>query len=81
MTTNNNNEDGLKGLAVASVICGIASWFVLALVLAPMGTIFAVLAMKAKDNSTKTWATIGLIIGVVSLAFLLFSLSVILHIK
>ena len=74
----NNNEDGLKGLAVASVICGIASWFVLAVVLAPMGTVFAVLAMKAKDSSTKTWATIGLTIGIVSVAFLLFSWTIIL---
>ena len=79
--TTNNNEDGLKGLAVASVICGIASWFVLAIVLAPMGTIFAVLAMKAKDNSTKTWATIGLTLGVVSVAFLLFSWTVILNMR
>lgn len=77
----NNNEDGLKGLAVASVICGIASWFVLAIVLAPMGTIFAVLAMKAKDNSTKTWATIGLTLGIVSVAFLLFSWTVILNMR
>ena len=79
--TTNNNEDGLKGLAVASVICGIASWFVLAIVLAPMGTIFAVLAMKAKDNSTKTWATIGLTLGIVSVAFLLFSWTVILNMR
>ena len=79
--TTNNNEDGLKGLAVASVVFGVASWFVLAVVLAPMGTIFAVLAMKAKDNSTKTWATIGLTLGIVSVEFLLFSWTVILNMR
>ena len=63
---------------MASVICGIASWFVLAVVLAPMGTVFAVLAMRAKDNSTKTWATIGLTLGIVSVAFLLLSWTIIL---
>ena len=79
--TTNNNEDGLRGLAVASIICGIASWFVLAIVLAPMGTIFAVLAMKAKDSSTKTLAIVGLVIGIVSLMIMFAAMSILIKMR
>jgi fructose-specific phosphotransferase system IIC component len=79
--TTNNNEDGLRGLAVASIICGVASWFVLAVVLAPMGTIFAVLAMKAKDSSTKTLAIVGLVIGIVSLMIMFAAMSILIKMR
>ena len=77
----NNNEDGLRGLAIASIICGVVSWLVLAVVLAPMSAIFGGLALNTKDNSTRTMATIGLVIGVVSTALYLFSMIMIAHIK
>ena len=77
----NNNEDGLKGLAIASIICGVVSWLVLAIVLAPMSAVFGGLALKAKDNSTRAMATIGLVIGVVSTALYLFSMIMIAHIR
>ena len=72
-----NNNDGLKGLAVASIVCGITSWLVLAIVLAPMGTIFGVLALKSKDNSTRNLAIIGLIVSIVALSLTLFSFAII----
>lgn len=77
----NNNEDGLRGLAIASIICGVVSWLVLAVVLAPMSAIFGGLALKTKDNSTRAMATIGLVIGVVSTALYLFSMIMIAHIR
>lgn len=77
----NNNEDGLKGLAIASIICGVVSWLVLAIVLAPMSAVFGGLALKAKDSSTRAMATIGLVIGVVSTALYLFSMIMIAHIR
>ena len=70
----NNNNDGLKGLAIASIICGVASWFVLAIALAPMSAIFGGIALKSNDNSTRAMATIGLVIGIVSTALFLFSM-------
>lgn len=69
-----NNNDGLKGLAIASIICGVASWFVLAIALAPMSAIFGGIALKSNDNSTRAMATIGLVIGIVSTALFLFSM-------
>lgn len=77
----NNNEDGLRGLAIASIICGAVSWLVLAVVLAPMSAVFGGLALKTKDNSTRAMATIGLVIGVVSTALYLFSMIMIAHIR
>lgn len=76
-----NNEDGLKGLAVASIVCGIVSWFVLAIALAPMSAIFGGLALKSNDNSTRAMATIGLVIGVVSTALYLFTMAIIVRAK
>ena len=70
-------NDGMKGLAVAGVICGIASWFVLGIVLAPLGLVFSIVSMKSKDASTKTLATIGMTISVVAVSFLIFSLALI----
>lgn len=70
-------NDGMKGLAVAGVICGIASWFVLGIVLAPLGLVFSIVSMKSKDASTKTLATIGMAISVVAVSFLIFSLALI----
>lgn len=77
----NNNNDGLKGLAIASIICGVASWFVFAIVLAPMSAIFGGLSLKSDDNSTRSMATIGLVIGVVSTAMFLFSMIILASIK
>lgn len=71
-----NNNDGLKGLAIASIICGVASWFVLAIALAPMSAIFGGIALKTNDNSTRAMATIGLVIGIVSTALFLFSMAI-----
>ena len=75
--TTNNNEDGLKGLAVASIVCGVTSWIVLAIVLAPMGVVFGCLALKSKDNSTRNCAIVGLIISIVALSLLLFNYAII----
>lgn len=71
-----NNNDGLKGLAIASIICGVVSWFVLAIALAPMSAIFGGIALKSNDNSTRAMATIGLVIGIVSTALFLFSMAI-----
>lgn len=72
-----NDEAGLRGLATASIICSVMSWVVLAIVLAPMGIVFAILALKSKDNTTRTCAIVGLVIGVVTLALVLYSLIII----
>ena len=69
-------NDGLKGLAIAGLVCGTASWLILGIVLAPLGLVFSILAMKSKDSSTKTIATVGMTISVVAVSFLIFSIAV-----
>lgn len=69
-------NDGLKGIAIASVVCGIGSWFILGIVLAPLGVVFGVMAMKSQDSSTKTWATVGMAVSIVALSLLLFSFAI-----
>lgn len=66
------DEAGLRGLAIASVICSLASWVAFAIVLAPMGIVFAILALKSKDNTTRTWAIVGLVTGIVVASLMLF---------
>lgn len=72
------DEDGLRGLAIASIICGVSSWIVLAIVLAPLSIIFAILSLKSRDNTTRTLGIVGLVIGIVTLALLLFSYAILL---
>lgn len=79
--TKKTDEDGLKGLGVASIVCGVMSWIVLAIVLAPMGVVFGCLALKSKDNSTRNLAIIGLIVSVVALSLTLFSYAIIAGVK
>ncbi len=76
-----NDEDGLKGLAIAGVICGIIAWFTFAIVIAPMGIVFSILALRSNDNSTKTWATTGLVVNTIELVLMMFSLSLIAHLR
>ncbi len=76
--TKKYDEDGLRGLAIASIICGVSSWIVLAIVLAPLSIVFAILSLKSKDNTTRTLGIVGLVIGIVTLALLLFSYAILL---
>lgn len=69
-------DDGLKGVAIASVVCGIGSWFILGIVLAPLGVVLGVMGMKSQDSSTKTWATVGMVVSIVALSLLLFSFAI-----
>lgn len=71
------NNEGLKGLAIASIVCGTASWLVFAIILAPLGTIFGILAMKSKDETTKTIAIVGLVISIVALSLTLLSIAIV----
>lgn len=73
----NNNDDGLKGLATASIICGALSWVIFAIVLSPLGVVFGCLALKSKDNSTRNLAMVGLIVSIVALSLTLFSYAMI----
>lgn len=75
--TKKNDEEGLRGLAIASIICSVTSWIAFAIVLAPMGIVFSILSLRSRDNTTRTCAIVGLVIGVVTLALLLFSFAVI----
>ena len=74
-------DDGLRGIGIASVVCGIASWLILGIILSPISIVFGAMAMKSKDNTTKTWGTAGLVIGIVSLSLLLFSFIILASIK
>lgn len=74
-------NDGLKGLSIAGLVCGTASWFIFGIILAPLGLIFSIVAMKSKDSTTKTIATIGMAISVVALSFLIFSIALISSLK
>lgn len=76
--TKKYDEDGLRGLAIASIICGVSSWIVLAIVLAPLSIVFAILSLKSKDNTTRTLGIVGLVIGIVTLALLLFGYAILL---
>lgn len=79
--TKKNDEDGLRGLAIASIICGVGSWIVFAAALAPLSVVFAILSLKSKDNTTRTLGIVGLVIGIVALSLLIYSLIIISAIK
>ena len=70
------DEDGLRGPAIASIICGVGSWIVFAIALAPLSVVFAILSLKSKDNTTRTLGIVGLVIGIVALSLLLFSYAI-----
>ena len=74
------DESGLRGLATASLICSIASWLILGIVLAPLGIIFGIMSLNSKNSGTKTMATVGLVIGVVSITVYIFSVMILLSV-
>lgn len=74
-------DDGLRGMAIAGLLCGATSWVVLGIVLAPLGLVFSIVSVKSKDATTKTIATIGVVVSAVALAVLLFSLAVIANLR
>ena len=70
------NDNKLTGYAVASIACGIGSWFVLGIILAPLGVVFAIIGMKSQDSSTRTMATLGMVISVAALSLLAFAMII-----
>lgn len=73
----NNNNDGLLGLAIASIICGVGSWFAFAIVLAPLGVVLGLLSLGSKNSTAKNCAIVGLMVSIVSLALFLFTMAMI----
>jgi len=71
-----NQDDGLQGLAIASIICSSLSWLVLGIILAPLGVAFGAISLKSSNSSTRTLGICGLVIGVVSLTILVFSFMI-----
>jgi hypothetical protein len=69
-------NDGLKSLAIAGLVCGTASWLILGIILAPLGLIFSILAVKSNNSSTKTIAIIGIVISAIAVAVLVFSMAI-----
>ncbi len=70
------NDNKLTGYAVASIACGIGSWFVLGIILSPLGVAFGIIGMKSQDSSTRTMATLGMVISVAALSLLAFSMII-----
>lgn len=70
-------DDGLRGIAVASLICSILSWLVFGIVLAPVGLALGLASIKSKNDMTSVIATIGAILGAISLVLLIMSFVVI----
>lgn len=55
---------------VGSLVCGILSWFILAIVFLPMSIYYGVKGLNSKGESN-TLSIIGLIISIVEVLFLL----------
>lgn len=59
---------------IISIVCGVLSWIVFGIILAPIGLVLGIIGINKDKN--KVPATIGLIVSVVALAVLLFSVMI-----
>lgn len=70
MTT---KQEESVAIGVMSIVCSLASYAILGIVLAPLGIVLGCVALR-KGETNKTLGIVGIIIGAIAVAILLFSL-------
>ena len=63
---------------IGSIVCGVLSWFVLGIVLAPLGLVFGCIGISKDTN--KVPAVIGLVVSCIALAVIVFSVLLVANI-
>lgn len=59
---------------IISIVCGVLSWVVLGIVLAPIGVVLGIIGLSKDQN--KVLATIGLIVSLIALTIVAYSMII-----
>ena len=60
---------------IISIVCGVLSWIVLGIVLAPIGVVLGIIGLSKDQN--KVLATIGLIVSLIALTIVVYSMIIV----